>query len=55
MRTAFAARLKRAGVAVKCSRYEGVTHAFTGMAPILAKGRQSILEAAAALREAFGS
>ncbi|MGZ6243817.1 MAG: alpha/beta hydrolase, partial [Candidatus Binataceae bacterium] len=51
----YAARLKRAGVAVKCSRYEGVTHAFTGMAPILAKGRQSILEAAAALREAFGS
>jgi acetyl esterase len=51
----YAARLKRAGGAVKCSRYEGVTHAFTGMAPILAKGRQSILEAAAALREAFGS
>ena len=27
------------GMTVKCSRYEGVTHAFTGMAPILAKGR----------------
>jgi acetyl esterase len=50
----FAARLKRAGVAVKCTRYEGVTHAFTGMALILDKGRESIVEAAAALREAFG-
>jgi acetyl esterase/lipase len=51
----YAARLKRAGVTVKCTRYEGVTHAFTGMAPILDKGRQSILEAAATLREAFGA
>jgi acetyl esterase len=51
----YAARLKRAGVAVKCTRYEGVTHAFTGMAPILDKGRQSIIEAAAALHEAFGT
>jgi acetyl esterase len=50
----YAACLKRAGVAVKCTRYEGVTHAFTGMAPILDKGRQSIIEAAAALHEAFG-
>ena len=49
----FAARLKRAGVAVKCSRYEGVTHAFTGMATVLQKGRQSIMEAADFLREAF--
>ena len=49
----YAARLKRAGVTVKCTRYEGVTHAFTGMAPILDKGRQSIIEAAAALHEAF--
>jgi len=51
----YAAALKRAGVAVKCTRYEGVTHGFTGMAPILDKGRQSIIEAAAALREAFGT
>jgi acetyl esterase/lipase len=50
----YAARLKRAGVAARCTRYEGVTHAFTGMAPVLDKGRQSILEAAAAMREAFG-
>ncbi len=50
----YAARLKRAGVAVKCTRYEGVTHAFTGMALILDKGRESIVEAATALREAFG-
>lgn len=49
----YAARLKRAGVAVKCTRYEGVTHAFTGMALILGKGRESIIEAAAALHEAF--
>lgn len=51
----YAALLKRAGVSVKCTRYEGVTHGFTGMAPILDKGRQSIEEAAAALREAFGA
>ena len=42
----YAVRLKRAGVAVKCSRYDGVTHAFTGMASVLDKGRQSIIEAA---------
>lgn len=51
----YAARLKQAGVTVKCSRYEGVTHGFTGMAPILNKGRQSIIEAATALHEAFGA
>jgi len=50
----YAARLKRAGVAVKCTRYAGVTHGFTGMAPILDKGRQSIIEAATVLHEAFG-
>jgi acetyl esterase len=50
----YAARLKRMGVAVKCTRYQGVTHAFTGMAAVLEKGRESIIEAAAALREAFG-
>lgn len=50
----YAARLKRAGVPTRCSRYEGVTHGFVGMAPILAKGRQAIEEAATALREAFG-
>jgi acetyl esterase len=50
----YAARLKRAGVAARCTRYEGVTHAFTGMAPVVDKGRRSILEAAAAMREAFG-
>jgi len=49
----FAARLKRAGVATKCTRYEGVTHAFTGMASVLEKGRESILEAADVLRGAF--
>jgi acetyl esterase len=51
----YAARLKRAGVSVRCSRYEGVTHGFTGMAPILEKGKLSIAEAAAALREVFGA
>ncbi len=50
----YAARLKRSGVAVKCTRYEGVTHGFTGMAMILDQGRQSIMEAAAVLHEAFG-
>ena len=50
----YAARLKRASVSVKCTRYEGVTHGFTGMAPILDKGRESITEAATALHEAFG-
>jgi len=49
----FAARLERAGVAARCTRYEGVTHAFTGMASVLEKGRRSILEAADVLREAF--
>lgn len=50
----YAARLKRAGVATRCTRYEGVTHGFVGMAQILGKGRQAIEEAAAALRETFG-
>ncbi|HZO81280.1 MAG TPA: alpha/beta hydrolase [Candidatus Binataceae bacterium] len=50
----YAARLRRAGVATRCTRYEGVTHGFVGMAQILAKGRQAVEEAAAALRETFG-
>ncbi len=49
----FAARLRRAAVETKCTRYEGVTHAFTGMASVLEKGRQSIFEAADVLRSAF--
>jgi acetyl esterase len=49
----FAARLRWAGVEARCTRYEGVTHAFTGMASVLEKGRRSILEAADALRDAF--
>ncbi len=51
----YATRLRGAGVSVRCTRYEGVTHGFTGMAPILEKGRLSIAEAAAALREAFAT
>jgi acetyl esterase/lipase len=50
---AYAEQMRRAGVKVKCTRYEGVTHAFANFADMLDKGRQGVEEAAAALRAAL--
>jgi acetyl esterase/lipase len=50
---AYAKQLRRAGVKVTCTRYEGVTHGFVSFADQLDKGKQGIREAAAALRAAF--
>ena len=50
---AFAARLTAAGVPARLSCYPGMIHGFIGMATMLAPGRQGLIEAGAALREAF--
>jgi acetyl esterase len=50
---AFAARLTAAGVPARLNCYPGMIHGFIGMATILEAGRQAIVEAGTALREAF--
>ncbi len=50
---AYAARLSEAGVPVRLTRYAGMIHGFFGMAAILPRGREAILEAAGELRAAF--
>lgn len=52
---AYGARLKAAGIPTVCTRYDGMIHGFFGMASALDKGQQAIDEAAAALRQAFGT
>jgi len=49
----YAKRLKKAGVAVKCTRYKGMIHGFMSMDGLLDQARNGIKEASAALREAF--
>jgi acetyl esterase len=49
----YAKRLKKAGVFVKCRRYEGMIHGFMSMDGLLDQARNGIEEASAALREAF--
>ncbi len=49
----YAARLKAAGVPVTRSLYQGVTHEFFGMGAAVAKARQAMQEATAALRASF--
>jgi acetyl esterase len=49
----YAKRLKKAGVSVKCTRYEGMIHGFMSMDGLLDQARNGIEEASAALREAF--
>lgn len=50
---AYAERLKESGVAVTYKNYEGVTHEFFGMAPVLAEARDAQSLAAEELRKAF--
>lgn len=50
---AYAARLREAGVPVVQTRYDGQIHGFFGMAQILPRGREAVLDAGARLRAAF--
>jgi acetyl esterase len=50
---AYGAALRKAGVAVALTRYDGVTHGFVSFADLLDKGKQGLGEASAALRAAF--
>ncbi len=49
----YAEQMKKAGVNVTLTRYEGVTHGFVSFADVLDKGKQGIKEAGEALRAAF--
>ena len=49
----YAERLRKAGVDVVTSRYDGMFHGFFGMAGLLDQGRRAIAEASAALRAAL--
>ncbi len=50
---AYAARLKGAGVPVVLSRYEGVTHNFVRLHPVLDQGKRAVEQIGTALREAL--
>jgi acetyl esterase len=50
----YAHNMKRAGVDVTLTRYNGVTHGFVSFADALDKGKTGIKEAGDALRAAFG-
>ncbi|HYB91439.1 MAG TPA: alpha/beta hydrolase [Candidatus Binataceae bacterium] len=50
---AYAERMRRAGVPVVCTRYDGVIHGFVSFADLLDKGKQALAQAAEALRSAF--
>ena len=52
---AYADKLKAAGVAVDVKRYDGVTHEFFGMAPVVDKAKRAQADAGVALRKAFSS
>jgi acetyl esterase len=52
---AYANRLREAGVAVTSTRYMGVAHEFFGMAAVLDKAKQAVMEAAMGLRAAYGT
>ncbi len=52
---AYAQRLRDAGIAVKSTRYTGVTHEFFSMSGIIDKAKQAVDEAAGQLKAAFGS
>ncbi len=51
---AYTARLRRAGVPVRCTRYLAMNHGFVQFAASYAHGRAALEEIGAALREAFG-
>ncbi|MGC1678392.1 MAG: alpha/beta hydrolase [Candidatus Binataceae bacterium] len=50
---AYAAAMRKAGVTVTLTRYDGVTHGFISFAALLDKGKQGLAQASAALRAAF--
>jgi acetyl esterase len=52
---AYAARLRRAGVPVRCTRYRAMHHGFLQFAASYADGRVALQEIADALRSAFAS
>jgi len=52
---AYAGRLREAGVSVKSTIYEGVTHEFFTMSAVIDKAKQAVAEAAAGLKSAFGT
>jgi acetyl esterase len=52
---AYARRLEEAGVPVTLSRYEGLIHGFFRMPAVLDRARDSLSEAADALRSAFSA
>ncbi|GHG73314.1 alpha/beta hydrolase [Comamonas sp. JC664] len=52
---AYADKLKAAGVKVDVKRYDGVTHEFFGMAPVVDKAKRAQTDAGVALRKAFSA
>ena len=50
---AYAMRLVQAGVAVRATRYNGVTHEFFGASAVVDKAKQAVAEAAAGLLSVF--
>ena len=52
---AYAARLRDAGVAVTVKRYDGVIHGFIGQSGEFDVGKEAVIDAVHALREAFGT
>jgi acetyl esterase len=52
---AYGEKLRKAGVPVTVSRYDGMIHGFFSMFDVLDKGKQAIEESAAALRKVFSS
>ncbi len=50
----YAEQMRKAGVKVTLTRYDGVTHGFVSFADVLDKGKAAIKEAADALRAIFG-
>ncbi len=52
---AYAGRLREAGIKVKATRYEDVTHEFFSMSGIIDKAKQAVAEAAGELKAAFGT
>jgi acetyl esterase len=51
----YADKLKAAGVKVDVKNYDGVTHEFFGMAPVLDKAKQAQADAGMALQKAFSA
>jgi acetyl esterase len=51
---AYSNQLRKAGVPVTCTRYDGVTHGFVSFAYALDQGKRGLAQASDALRQAFG-